>query len=140
MMMKGTTCRTVMSRPLIAPPIAPASKPASAATHGLYPMPSVLATTTVTSAMSEPTPAVRRDGVPPWELEPGEYAVVMDGETIARVWVRLPNGDGPSELHEWSPVINEDGTLTLSPSILSHPSGSQKGWHGWLERDVWREA
>lgn len=36
-------------------------------------------------------------------------------------------------------VEHEDGTITVSPSILiSHYSGTQ--WHGYLERGVWREV
>lgn len=92
--------------------------------------------------------AVRHaEAVDVWDLEPGEYFVAKDaGGRIVAVWARLPNGDGPCELHEWSPVEHEDGSLTLSPSILSHPSadptraGAQKGWHGFLERDIWREV
>jgi len=34
---------------------------------------------------------------------------------------------------------HEDGTITVSPSILVMTSG-QLGWHGYLERGVWREC
>lgn len=79
------------------------------------------------------------DETAPWELEDGEYCLYKDAP-----WVRLPNGIGPCNLKEWSPVWHEDGTLTLSPSILDRggdPSnGIEPGWHGYLERGVWREV
>lgn len=37
---------------------------------------------------------------------------------------------------------HEDGTLTISPSISdtrSGGSGESDGWHGYLERGVWRQ-
>ena len=102
--------------------------------------------------MSATTPAVRRDGVPPWELEPGEYTLTLDDSgAITRVWVRLPNGQGPADVTGWAPVVDAEGRLTLSPSILSHPDSAAvndagdmqqigTGWHGFLEHDVWREC
>ncbi|MDH4285588.1 MAG: hypothetical protein OEV35_09755 [Gallionellaceae bacterium] len=39
-------------------------------------------------------------------------------------------------------IEHEDGTITVSPSILV-TSGSNQGqpsWHGFLERGVWREC
>jgi hypothetical protein len=36
---------------------------------------------------------------------------------------------------------HEDGTITVSPSILCGPVADIiKAWHGYLERGVWREA
>ena len=35
-------------------------------------------------------------------------------------------------------VEHEDGTITVSPSILVRGHSSQ--WHGYLERGVWREV
>lgn len=42
----------------------------------------------------------------------------------------------------WGMVEHEDGTITISPSIHLHPTpnGSRSGWHGFLERGVWREV
>jgi hypothetical protein len=34
---------------------------------------------------------------------------------------------------------HEDGTITVSPSILIR-RGRGKEWHGWLERGVWRSV
>jgi len=48
-----------------------------------------------------------------------------------------PIGMGSLENHEV--VEHEDGTITVSPSILIEqpPIGT---WHGYLERGVWREC
>lgn len=37
---------------------------------------------------------------------------------------------------------HEDGTITVSPSILvSYPNRSEpKSWHGYLEKGMWREC
>jgi len=50
-------------------------------------------------------------------------------------WVRDPAGyigQVSPDLH--SIVVHEDGTITVSPSILG------THWHGFLERGVWREV
>lgn len=73
----------------------------------------------------------RKDGTLPWELKPADYC--MRGEFW---WVVLPDGAGPARLEVWEVTEHEDGTITVSPSILDAPSG----WHGYLERGVWREA
>ena len=79
------------------------------------------------------TQGVRRaDDTAPWDLEPGDYCL-----HYGQVWVKLPNGVGPSNLANWNPIEHEDGTITLSPSILDR-GGS--GWHGYLERGIWREV
>lgn len=75
----------------------------------------------------------REDDTLPWELEAGDYCL-RNGV----VWVCLPNGVGPARLEGWSHTVHEDGTITVSPSILD--SGNENGWHGFLERGVWREA
>lgn len=40
---------------------------------------------------------------------------------------------------------HEDGTITVSPSILVSevgpgPSDKRELWHGWLERGIWRSC
>jgi uncharacterized protein DUF6527 len=83
----------------------------------------------------------REDGTQPWELEPGDYCVRVDAESGVRIaWVVTPNGNGPARLEGWDLTEHDDGTITVSPSILAHPSGNQPGWHGFLERGIWREA
>lgn len=73
---------------------------------------------------------VRKD--PPWE--PGEYGKHGNGD-----WYCVtPNGHmGGLKLHEVTE--HEDGTITVSPSILVS-SPTEQLWHGYLERGVWREC
>lgn len=77
----------------------------------------------------------RPDGTKPWELEAGDYCL-RDGV----VWVHLPNGNGPARLGGWQHEEHEDGTITVSPSILAHEAADAAEWHGYLERGVWREV
>jgi hypothetical protein len=35
---------------------------------------------------------------------------------------------------------HEDGTITVSPSILFSSTDPARDWHGYLERGVWREV
>lgn len=78
--------------------------------------------------------------------EPGDYTLPMKGYTgeVESSFFLLPNArDENAEPEERSVqhvsfpphtyVIEEDGTLTISPSILSHT-----GWHGYLEKGIWR--
>jgi hypothetical protein len=68
------------------------------------------------------------------ELQAGDYCV-RNG--IA--WVCLPDGTGPCRLAGWTLLEHEDGTITTAPSILDKkPWGD--GWHGYLERGVWRQV
>lgn len=108
-------------------------------------------------AAGEVTPGRRRDWdtTRPWELEPGDYMYRQNENGHINVWVWTPGdpGHGCCNLSEWSPVIEADGTLTLSPSILAHETrlGPQNGhtpgepfvipeWHGYLEHGLWREV
>lgn len=79
----------------------------------------------------------------PHEYEPGDFGKYGD------VWfVRCPSTkDG--ELHLFTGnlanhnvIEHEDGTITVSPSILvtSRWAGEERQWHGFLERGVWREV
>jgi hypothetical protein len=69
------------------------------------------------------------------EMEPGDFGRPRsDG-----VWLcRAPNGYG-GNLRSHEITEHEDGTITVSPSILisRRPEGE---WHGYLERGVWREV
>ncbi len=48
-----------------------------------------------------------------------------------------PRGEiGRIETH--TVVEHEDGTVTVSPSIAPRPGTD--GWHGYLERGIWREV
>lgn len=109
-------------------------------------------------AAGDTTQGRRRDwhSTKPHDLEPGDYMAHQFEDGKIGVWVRLPEpggGHGPCCLSTWDPVIHEDGTLTLSPSILAHPtklgpknrirpgeSFTVPEWHGYLERGIWREV
>lgn len=68
-------------------------------------------------------------------LDPGDYGKWKDGTWHART----PNGHG-ANLGAHSVTEHEDGTITVSPSILvSHPRDGER-WHGFLERGVWRSC
>lgn len=75
----------------------------------------------------------RPDDTKPWDLEAGDY-MLQDGY----VWVCLPSGSGPARLKGWDHTVHEDGTITVTPSILD--VGHPDGWHGFLERGVWRSC
>lgn len=76
--------------------------------------------------------------VAPSKAKPGDYGLYQGytGDKLALFFV-LPHGERghitfpPHEL-----TVNDDGTITISPSIL-HPAD---GWHGYLERGIWREV
>jgi hypothetical protein len=81
-------------------------------------------------------------------VEPGDYLLLPDRHAV---WCMLPNGvvnripvdekGGRDAPPVWGMVEHEDGTLTLSPSINLHPTpGMHSGWHGFLERGVWRSV
>lgn len=70
-------------------------------------------------------------------VDGGFCPVTADGR---RTWmVRTPNGH-MGNLGKHDVTEHEDGTITVSPSILV--SNPQEGelWHGFLERGVWRSV
>ena len=74
------------------------------------------------------------------EFQPGDYGRATAEELQGRVassWMCCtPNGMlGNLSKHEVTE--HEDGTITVSPSILVT---GEKSWHGYLERGVWREV
>lgn len=69
-----------------------------------------------------------------YALEQGEY-----GKNTEGLWyccVPAP-GFGTGGLSKHTIVEHEDGTITVSPSILS-TGHDGKQWHGYLERGIWR--
>jgi hypothetical protein len=76
-----------------------------------------------------------------YDLAPGEYGKSPDGKWYCRVPVEDAPGKyfGLGALGKHQVIEHEDGTITVSPSILiSHWEG--RSWHGYLERGVWREV
>lgn len=92
----------------------------------------------------------------PNDLEnPGDYTLPMKGYTgdLEACFFLKPNARDEgvpafarSVQHVTFPphtyIIEEDGTLTVSPSISDTREGSNvsDGWHGYLECGVWRQV
>ncbi len=71
-----------------------------------------------------------------FKLEPGDYCKTPQGEWMARVPdARFSTGS----LAGHDVIEHEDGTITVSPSIL-HREPPIGEWHGYLEHGVWREC
>ena len=75
----------------------------------------------------------RVNGKAPHEISPGEYGKwEEDGGT----WYGVPPGtDLTANLRAHKIEEHEDGTITVSPSILV--SDSKLSWHGYLRRGEW---
>lgn len=82
-----------------------------------------------------PAPEHIRGGTFP--VQPGDYYQAETG------WMGMtPNGH-VADLRNHTVTEHDDGTITVSPSILvSSPHNGKSGelWHGFLERGVWRSA
>jgi len=68
----------------------------------------------------------------PSAVQPGDYWKDSHGWWYAET----PKGVR-SRLGTHTVTMHEDGTITVSPSILAEADG-QCSWHGYLERGVWR--
>lgn len=66
-------------------------------------------------------------------LNPGEYLKFGD-----QWYAETPNGHG-ANLGAHEVTEHEDGTITVSPSILVSDRNGPL-WHGYLERGVWRSC
>lgn len=76
-----------------------------------------------------------------YELEPHEMSAGDYGQfkRDANNWyASTPNGE-TANLSAHSVTEHEDGTITVSPSILVSTRGLEL-WHGYLERGVWRSV
>ena len=90
---------------------------------------------------------VRRDPDPDTTyLQPGEYGRhPHDGHWYARVPHDFPDGDSIfANLSNHDITEHEDGTITVSPSILvtagrNSKTGNERRWHGYLHEGVWYE-
>ena len=73
----------------------------------------------------------------PIDYQPGDYWF----SPITKNWYCCcPNGD-LGNLSKHDVIEYEDGTITVSPSILIKWIGENEGrnWHGYLENGIWRE-
>lgn len=70
------------------------------------------------------------------DWQTGDYGRVCYGGDRWYWFIRDPHGQlGNISGHQI--VEHEDGTITVSPSILDPDPG---GWHGYLEHGVWRSV
>lgn len=70
------------------------------------------------------------------ESRPGDYVVITKEDGEPTVYIRDPNGTiGRCGDHKVE--VHEDGTVTVDPSILDTSPG---GWHGYLQRGIWRSV
>ena len=101
------------------------------------------------------------DGFSFGNLQPGDYGLGPDGKW----WLMAPDGArGTIDLTKHSVTEHEDGTITVSPSVVflaqsnvrpeccdqckerAHDFGCMwfgfgvERWHGWLERGTWRKV
>ena len=103
------------------------------------------------------TPGLGWDAWMLGECAAGSYMRVTSthGKGTTVMWfIRDPDGQiGTIVSNHHTVIEHEDGTITVQPSILARdytaeelremgvvsilPQGL-KGWHGWLERGVWR--
>ena len=58
------------------------------------------------------------------------------------VWFARPPGMHMGSLHRHEVTEHEDGTITVTPSILitEDDANGRVQWHGYLTRGVWRTA
>lgn len=80
---------------------------------------------------------LRRDRPDDSIPEPGEYGRGSNGQ-----WQCCPPGQPHlfGNLSSHDVIEHEDGTITVSPSILITQEWRNLQWHGYLERGVWREV
>lgn len=73
------------------------------------------------------------------DMQPGDYT-----QPFQNRWVIVTPNGAVGSLGKHNVTEHEDGTITVSPSILVYPhetnEGPHPGWHGFLERGVWREC
>ncbi len=68
---------------------------------------------------------------------PGDYG--KDEKGVWRCRPPIPDHGTLGDLSQHQVTEHEDGTITVSPSILIHYGPElQKSWHGFLEKGVWR--
>lgn len=83
-----------------------------------------------------------QDNSPKHLMKQGEYGrTLLDGEWTW--YCRVPkNGIVLGNLGNHKVVEHDDGTITVSPSILikGGQDMEQELWHGYLEKGIWREC
>ncbi len=72
-------------------------------------------------------------------LQEGDYGF----DPAQNHWVVRPPTCHAGGIPEHTVIEHEDGTVTVSPSILLEDfdeDGHPKDWHGYLEHGVWRDV
>lgn len=72
------------------------------------------------------------DNSDPRDAQPGDYFFV-DWTGTRQLWFRDPIGN-PGRVTKHEVSEHDDGTITVTPSILDDDPG---GYHGHLTRGVW---
>ena len=82
---------------------------------------------------------VRKDRLDDSIFLPGEYGKISNGDFYG---CAPGDEDMMCNLRGHNVIEHEDGTITVSPSILitTGRSTGRKQWHGYLEKGVWREC
>lgn len=68
-------------------------------------------------------------------FSPGDYGKDKNGKWFARA----PKGHMGSLVNH-DVTEHEDGTITVSPSILIVDGADKEIWHGYLIKGVWKEC
>lgn len=72
-------------------------------------------------------------------LKEGEYGKRTDDTRIpGGVWYCRPPGSHMGSLAGHQVTEHDDGSITVSPSILIDDGRSK--WHGYLEHGIWRQV
>ncbi len=72
---------------------------------------------------------------------PGEYGLGSDGQWFGCPPSELDDNGFPltANLSRHQVIEHDDGTITVSPSILITKPHAGQLWHGYLEHGVWRD-
>jgi hypothetical protein len=81
----------------------------------------------------------RPNGTLPHALSAGDYALASEDAQV--VWLCSPDGvAGHVSAPLWSIKVEEDGAVTVDPSIFWDKDATPPGWHGYLECGRWRQV
>lgn len=69
------------------------------------------------------------------KFEEGDY-----NKNLLGTWWFRPPGGQMGHLDGWTITEHEDGTITVSPSILEYNNDRSVRCHGFLEHGMWRKV
>jgi hypothetical protein len=75
-----------------------------------------------------------------YDAEPGAYLLTHDRDDgTPNLWFKDPAGHvGRISGAKHTITEEDDGTITVSPSILATQADHGHDWHGYLEHGTWR--